>query len=94
MKFLLLVGLVLLLRTQSSQVQAFATTSHSSPLTEISGKMAASSSSSALHMARTRGLERREEGATPLRKFSLFAVQLQDFIIDALFRCGGGDSLI
>ena len=86
MKFLLLVGLVLL-RTQSSQVQAFATTTcHSSSLTEISGqKMASSSSSSsALHMARTRGLERREEGATPLRKFRSFAVQLQDFIIDAL----------
>ena len=69
MKFLLL-GLGLL-RTQSSQVQAFATTAtsgrHSSSLIEISGKMAASSS--ALYMARTRGLERREEGATPLRKF-------------------------
>ena len=91
MKFLLLVGLVLL-RTQSSQVQAFAATSHSSSLTEISGQKMASSS--ALHMARTRGLERREEGATPLRKCRLFAVQLQDLTIDALFRCGGGDSLI
>jgi len=60
MKFLLL-GLVL--RTQSSQVHAFA----SSPLIAnsiVSGKM--SSSSSALNMARTRGLERQEEGATPL----------------------------
>ena len=67
MNFLLL-GLVLL-RTQSSQVRAFATTtttSGHSPLIATSGKMA---SSSALHMARTRGLERREEGATPLRKF-------------------------
>ena len=68
MKFLL-IGLVL--RTQPSQVQAFTGGSHSSPPlianSIISGKM--SSSSSALDMARTRGLERQEEGATPLGKF-------------------------
>jgi len=67
-KFLLL-GFVL--RTQSFQVQAFVGSQSSpSPLIAnsfVSGKM--SSSSSALDMARTRGLERREEGATPLREF-------------------------
>lgn len=63
MKFLLL-GLAAL-RTQSSQVQAFATTTHFAN-SIVSGKKM---SSSALDMARTRGLERREEGATPLGEF-------------------------
>lgn len=65
MKFLLL-GLAAL-RTQSSQVQAFATTTHFAN-SIVSGKKM-STSSSALDMARTRGLERREEGATPLGEF-------------------------
>jgi len=74
MKFLLL-GLVL--RTQSSQVHAFA-----SPLIAnsiISGKM--SSSSSALNMARTRGLERQEEGATPLRKFAAISSLMNLYLV-------------
>ena len=37
--------------------------------------MASASSSSALDMARNRGLERREEGATPLRKLLMNNLQ-------------------
>jgi hypothetical protein len=81
MKFLLL-GLVL--RTQSSQVHAFA----SSPLIAnsiVSGKM--SSSSSALNMARTRGLERQEEGATPLRKFAAISLMNLYLVIIIQHQC-------
>ena len=35
--------------------------------------MSSSSSTTALDMARNRGLERREEGATPLRKSILYS---------------------
>ena len=42
------------------------------------------SSSSALSMVRNRGLERRVEGATPLRKFTLCTLVCHNTLIDAL----------
>ncbi len=83
----LLLGLVL--QTQSIvPVQAFVTSNNNSYLSSASlfsissNKM--SSSSSALDMARNRGLERREEGATPLRKSTLYVSCVQLYCVVVL----------
>lgn len=73
----LLLGLVL--QTQSIvPVQAFVSNSYLSSVSILSissnNKMSSSSSTTALDMARNRGLERREEGATPLRKSILYSM--------------------
>ena len=77
MKSLLILGLAAL-RTQSSQVQAFATTASSPIANSIVSGNKMSTSTTALDMARTRGLERQEEGATPLGKFSYCSYCWQD----------------
>ena len=75
----LLLGLVLQTQSFIVPLQAFVASNNNnsylsssvSLLSISSNKM--SSSSTALDMARNRGLERREEGATPLRKSTLYS---------------------
>ena len=89
----LLLGLVL--RTQSSLVQAFFSSCSSnniiSPLAFAnsivsSSKTSSLTSTSALDMARNRGLERRDEGATPLRKLH-FESHIRLRVFGAWFAC-------
>jgi hypothetical protein len=77
----LLLGLVLQTQSFIVPVQAFVASNNNNNNSHLTSSVSLlsisstrmSTSSTALDMARNRGLERREEGATPLRKSILYS---------------------